>query len=68
MTYYTHKMYDTDIHYNDKTNLYEGKILDIKDKITFAGETFEEAVSWFIVAVDDYIDYLNKDTDSKLLQ
>lgn len=67
MTYITHKLYDTDIHYNDKNNRYEGRILDIADNITFEGETFEEAQYWFVVAVDDYIDYLAKDTNDKLL-
>ncbi len=61
-------MYDTDIHYSDETNRYHGKILDIKDKITFEGETFEEAQYWFIVAVDDYIDWLMADTDRRMLQ
>lgn len=50
-----YKGYDARIRFSDKDDIFYGKVLGIKDSITFHGESVSELKSAFKEAVDDYI-------------
>lgn len=53
----TYKGYTADIKVSEKEKLLSGRVLDIKDTITFYGETVEEAIQEFEKSVDAYLKF-----------
>jgi predicted HicB family RNase H-like nuclease len=53
----TYKGYTGQFEIDFDDNLIAGKVIDIKDVITFHGSTIEEAVQCFHESVDDYLEF-----------
>lgn len=53
----TYKGYTADIKVDETENLLSGRVLDIKDTVTFYGETVEEAIQEFKKSVDAYLKF-----------
>lgn len=51
----TYKGYTADIKVDEESKLLNGKVLDIKDTITFHGRTVEETIQEFEKSVDSYL-------------
>ena len=51
----THKGYTARVEYDERDNLFVGRILGIRAMISFHGETVAELRTEFIAAVDDYL-------------
>ena len=54
---FTYKGYTGHVEIHPDANLLCGRVLDIKDVITFKGETVEEARQAFQDSVDDYLEW-----------
>lgn len=54
--YESHKGYFGEYSFNKEENIFFGKLVGIKDLVTFEGNTEKEAVLAFMVAVEDYIE------------
>lgn len=46
--------------FDEKTNLFQGKVSNIHDLVTFQGNTLEKTRLSFKDAVNDYIDWCHK--------
>jgi predicted HicB family RNase H-like nuclease len=57
----SYRSYDGSIIHDVEDNLYHGKILGIRDFVTYHGETPEEAKAMFRHAVDDYLSDFERD-------
>jgi len=53
----TYKGYTGKFELDFEDNLISGLVIDIKDVITFHGNTIEEAIKCFHESVDDYLDF-----------
>lgn len=53
---HTHKNYVGEYHYNSSDGIFSGKIIGVKDLVTFEGDTEYEVKTAFYEAVDDYIE------------
>jgi len=51
----THKGYTARIEYDERDNLFAGRILGLRAIISFQGETVDELRKEFIAAVEDYL-------------
>lgn len=61
-----YKGYAGQIEIDEEANVLFGRVLDIRDVITFKGETIAEAKQAFQDSVDDYLDFcreLNQEPD-----
>ncbi len=61
-----YKGYAGQIEIDEEANILFGRVLDIRDVITFKGETIAEAKQAFQDSVDDYLDFcreLNQEPD-----
>lgn len=54
---FTYKGYTAHVEIDPDANILCGRVLDIKDVITFKGETVEEARQAFQDSVDDYLEW-----------
>lgn len=54
---FTYKGYTAHVEIDPDANILCGRVLDIKDVITFKGETVEEARQAFHDSVDDYLEW-----------
>lgn len=52
----THKDYTARIEYDERDNLFVGRILGLRALISFHGETVDELRKEFEVAIEDYLD------------
>lgn len=52
-----YKGYTAVIEFDDEAEIFFGKVVDIKDVITFSGRTVEELKSEFFASVDDYLEF-----------
>jgi predicted HicB family RNase H-like nuclease len=52
----THKGYTARVEFDERDNLFAGRILGIRTMISFHGETVDELRAEFEAAVEDYID------------
>lgn len=57
MTMFTYKGYTGQIEIDTEANILCGRVIDIKDIITFKGKTVEEARQAFEDSVDDYLQW-----------
>lgn len=53
----TYKGYRGDFEVDAEARIIFGRVLDIRDVVTFKGETVEEAVQAFKDSVDDYLEF-----------
>ncbi|ACK67651.1 HicB family protein [Rippkaea orientalis PCC 8801] len=53
----TYKGYTGNIEIDLDTGILFGRVLDIKDVITFQGQTVEEARQEFYNSIDDYLEF-----------
>jgi len=51
----THKGYTARIEYDERDNLFAGRILGLRAMISFHGETVDELRKEFVAAVEDYL-------------
>jgi predicted HicB family RNase H-like nuclease len=51
----THKGYTARIEYDERDNLFVGRILGLRAMISFHGETVDELRKEFVAAVEDYL-------------
>ena len=61
----SYKGFAGSVEFSEEDNLYFGKILGITGLISYEGETYDELISDFQGAVDDYMDLL---IDQQLLE
>lgn len=54
---FTYKGYTAQIEIDPDANILCGRVLDIKDVITFKGKTVEDARQAFQASVDDYLEW-----------
>lgn len=52
----TYKSYTARVEYDERDNIFVGRILGIRDMISFHGETVAELKAEFELAVNDYLD------------
>lgn len=57
MTTFSHRGYTGSVEYSDEDKVYFGKILNIKDLVSYEAETPSKLKIEFEDAVDDYISY-----------
>jgi len=57
---FTYKGYTGHLEIDTDAGILFGRILDIKDVITFQGETIEEARQAFEDSIDDYLEFCEK--------
>ncbi len=55
MNIMTYKGYSAKINFDGRDNIFWGKVIGIKDSITFEGETVDQLIEDFYNAVDHYI-------------
>jgi predicted HicB family RNase H-like nuclease len=53
----TYKGYTGHMEVDEDAGIIFGRVIDIRDVITFKGETVEEAIRAFHESVDDYLDF-----------
>jgi len=51
----THEGYTARIEYDERDNLFVGRVLGLRTMISFHGETVDELRKEFVAAVDDYL-------------
>ena len=56
----THKGYFAKISFDERDNIFWGKVVGIKDSITFEGETVNELRTAFVDSVEDYLNFCKK--------
>lgn len=56
----TYKGYQTKIKFDEEDKIYYGKIENIHDMVNFHGNTLEEAIKEFKIAVKDYLSFCNE--------
>ncbi len=52
-----YKGYFAKVEFDDKANIFHGKVINLRDVITFEGETVEELNQAFHDSVDDYLEF-----------
>jgi predicted HicB family RNase H-like nuclease len=52
-----YKGYTGNAEYDDEAGIFHGEVLDLRDVITFQGETVQEIEQAFRDSVDDYLDF-----------
>lgn len=57
---FTYKGYTGEVEIDAEANVLSGEILDIRDVVTFEGETVAEARQAFEDSVDDYLDFCSE--------
>jgi predicted HicB family RNase H-like nuclease len=45
------------VEFDDEAGIFHGEVLDLRDVITFQGETVEEIKKAFRDSIDDYLEY-----------
>jgi predicted HicB family RNase H-like nuclease len=53
----TYKGYIARVDFDDEARIFHGKVIGIRDVVTFQGSTVEEIEKAFIDSIDDYLDY-----------
>jgi predicted HicB family RNase H-like nuclease len=51
-----YKGYTGHVEFDDEAGLFHGEVLDLRDVITFQGESVEELEQAFRDSIDDYLD------------
>ncbi len=52
-----HKGYFAKVEFDDEANIFHGEIINLRDVITFEGESVEELRKAFIDSVEDYLEF-----------
>ena len=52
-----HKGYFAKIEFDDDANIFHGEVINLRDVITFEGETVKELKQAFRDSIDDYLDF-----------
>ena len=55
-----YKGYFAKVEFDDDANIFHGEVINLRDVITFAGETAEEIKQAFQDSVDDYLEFCAK--------
>ena len=55
-----YKGYFAKVEFDDEANIFHGKIINLRDVITFEGETVEELRKAFHDSVEDYLEFCAK--------
>jgi len=55
-----YKGYYAKVEFDDDANVFHGEVVNLRDVITFEGETVREIKQAFQDSVDDYLDFLRK--------
>ncbi|MGH2415281.1 MAG: type II toxin-antitoxin system HicB family antitoxin [Microcystaceae cyanobacterium] len=52
-----YKGYEAIVSFDDEANLFHGEVINIRDVITFQGQSVDELKKAFQESVDDYLDF-----------
>ena len=52
-----YKGYAGHVEFDDETGIFHGEVLDLRDVITFQGESVEEIERAFRESIDDYLEF-----------
>ncbi|MES0490222.1 MAG: type II toxin-antitoxin system HicB family antitoxin [Leptospirales bacterium] len=52
-----YKGYTASIEFDEEAEIFFGKVVDLKDVITFQGKTVDDLKNEFINSIDDYLDF-----------
>ena len=52
-----YKGYSARVEFDDEANIFHGEIINVRDVVTFEGETVDELRQAFKDSVDDYLEY-----------
>ena len=52
-----YKGYSARVEFDDEANIFHGEIINVRDVVTFEGETVDELRQAFEDSVDDYLEY-----------
>ena len=52
-----HKGYSGKVEFDDQANIFHGEVINLRDVVTFEGETVKELKQAFQDSVDDYLDF-----------
>ena len=52
-----YKGYFAKVEFDDRANIFHGEVINLRDVITFEGETVEELIQAFHDSVDDYLEF-----------
>ncbi|NNK02088.1 MAG: type II toxin-antitoxin system HicB family antitoxin [Desulfatitalea sp.] len=52
-----YKGYFAKVEFDDDDNIFHGEVINLRDVITFEGETVKELKQAFLDSVDDYLDF-----------
>ena len=55
-----HKGYFAKVEFDDHANIFHGEVINLRDVITFEGETVKELEQAFQGSVDDYLDFCSE--------
>jgi predicted HicB family RNase H-like nuclease len=55
----TYKNYLAKIHFDNEANIFHGEVINIRDVITFEGESVDELQKSFRDSINDYLDFCN---------
>jgi predicted HicB family RNase H-like nuclease len=55
-----YKGYFAKVEFDDEANIFHGEVINLRDVITFEGETVKEIKQAFQDSVDDYLDFCAK--------
>jgi len=55
-----YKGYTGVVNYDDEAEIFHGEVIDLKDIITFQGESVKELQKAFQESIDDYLDFCKK--------
>lgn len=53
----TYKGYHGKVEFGDEAGLFHGEVVDLRDVITFQGESADELTQAFRDSIDDYLDF-----------
>ena len=52
-----YKGYFAKVEFDDEANIFHGEVINLRDVITFEGETVDELRTAFVDSVDDYLEF-----------
>lgn len=59
-----YKGYIGKVEFDDEANLFHGEVINLRDVVTFQGETVGELRSAFLESVDDYLEFCEERGES----
>ena len=59
-----HKGYIGNVEFDDEANIFHGDVINLRDVVTFQGETVKQLRKAFCDSVDDYLDFCAERNES----